>query len=95
MWKHGRHPNVVPFQGVTIASFQLISDWMLNGNIIEYIEKHPGADPLILVCLILPCGAKSSLLHQLRDITEGLSYLHSCYVVHGDLKGVRVPKMSP
>ena len=26
---------------------------------------------------------------QLSDVAEGLLYLHSCNVVHGDLKGVR------
>ena len=31
----------------------------------------------------------SSLLHQLSDIADGLNYLHSRNVVHGDLKGVR------
>ena len=30
-----------------------------------------------------------SLLHQLSDIVEGLNHLHSCDVVHGNLKGVR------
>jgi len=27
--------------------------------------------------------------YQLSDATEGLNYLHSCNVIHGDLKGVR------
>jgi len=27
--------------------------------------------------------------HQLSDTAEGLNYLHSCNVIHGDLKGVR------
>lgn len=26
---------------------------------------------------------------QLSDVAEGLNYLHSCNVIHGDLKGVR------
>jgi len=29
------------------------------------------------------------LPHQLSDTAEGLSYLHSSNVIHGDLKGVR------
>ena len=33
---------------------------------------------------------------QLADIADGLQYLHSRDVVHGDLKGVRVhPKFCP
>ena len=27
--------------------------------------------------------------HQTSDVAEGLNYLHSCDVIHGDLKGVR------
>ena len=27
--------------------------------------------------------------HQLFDLAKGLCYLHSCNVIHGDLKGVR------
>ena len=33
---------------------------------------------------IIPC----SLRHQLSDVAKGLHYLHSCSVIHGDLKGV-------
>ena len=49
MWKHGKHPNIVPFRGVTIVPLQLISDWTPGGNVMEYIKEHPGADRLSLV----------------------------------------------
>ena len=52
MWKHGKHPNIVPFLGVTIVPLQLISDWMSGGNIMEYLKKHPGANRLGLVCFL-------------------------------------------
>ena len=53
MWKHEKHPNIVPFRGVTIVPLQLIFDWMSGGNIMEYIKEHPGADRLGLVCFSL------------------------------------------
>ena len=49
MWKHARHANIVPFRGATIDSLRLISDWMSGGNLLEYIERKPGADRLGLV----------------------------------------------
>ena len=68
--------------------FQLVSDWMSGGDLPGYIEKNPNADrlklvgvPLIVISLCLPH-------YQLSDVVNGLCYLHSCNVVHGDLKGV-------
>ena len=44
VWKHSTHPNIVPFLGVTTTPFQLVSDWMPGGNLMEYIENHPNSD---------------------------------------------------
>ncbi|KAG8727807.1 hypothetical protein FRC12_022206 [Ceratobasidium sp. 428] len=52
----------------------MISPWMENGTLPEYIEKEPDVD-----CL--------GLCHQ---IVKGLSYLHQHNMVHGDLKGANV-----
>lgn len=48
-WKRLTHPNIAPLLGITIAPFQLISDWMPGGDLPEYIKKHPGADRFVLV----------------------------------------------
>jgi len=40
------------------------------------------------VLLLLHC-MKCLSPHQLSDVTDGLNYLHSSNVIHGDLKGVR------
>jgi len=39
----------------------------------------------VLIALI----PRAHFLYQLSDVAKGLAYLHSCNVIHGDLKGVR------
>ena len=50
-WNALRHPNVVPFLGVTADKnqFGMISEWMENGNINEFIKAHWEANPFELV----------------------------------------------
>jgi serine/threonine protein kinase len=62
---------------------------MTGGELLEYICAYPSADRLSLVSsggvllenTLTPC--------QLSDVADGLVYLHSHGIVHGDLKGVR------
>lgn len=94
IWKRLTHPNVVSLLGTTITPFQLVSDWMPGGDLLEYITKHnPNAYRLGLVCFPPPpqCDRHLGLTThcQLLNIADGLRYLHACNVVHGDLKGVR------
>ena len=51
MWKHLKHPNILPLLGVTVSEhrFAMISEWMENGNINEFIKKDPYAKPIELV----------------------------------------------
>jgi len=51
MWKFLRHPNVLPLIGVTMSEnrFAMASDWMVNGNIREFVKAHPDVDRLGLV----------------------------------------------
>jgi len=53
MWKTLRHPNVVPLIGVTMMSdqnhFGMISEWMVGGDIKNFLQVNPGADRLKLV----------------------------------------------
>jgi serine/threonine protein kinase len=49
MWKRLTHPNIVPLLGTTIAPFQLISNWMPGGDLLEYIKKNPDTYRLGLV----------------------------------------------
>ena len=49
MWKHMVHPNIVSLLGITSTPLQVISEWMVDGDVTEYIEKHPKTDRLGLV----------------------------------------------
>ena len=48
VWKRLKHPNIVPFLGVTIEPFQFVSEWMPNGTITQYVVKNPGIDRIAL-----------------------------------------------
>jgi len=52
IWKRISHPNVVPFLGVSEAPTPLcmVSEWMPNGNVRDYVGKNPEASRLQLVC---------------------------------------------
>jgi hypothetical protein len=46
------HENVLPLMGVmmmTESKFAMISEWMPNGKINEYVKAHPGVNRLHLV----------------------------------------------
>ena len=53
MWKALRHPNILPLLGVTMTGTQLVmvSEWMTNGTINEFVKLHPNADRFELVRL--------------------------------------------
>ena len=51
VWKTLRHPNVLPLLGVTMTENRLVvvSEWMANGNINEFVKVNIGVDRLGLV----------------------------------------------
>jgi len=56
-WKILRHPNVLPLLGVTMdkTQFAMISEWMVNGNINEYIKANGDANRFELVRFLFFC----------------------------------------
>ena len=55
MWSALRHPNVLSLLGATMTGtqFVMVSEWMANGNINEFVEVHPDTDRLGLVGFLL------------------------------------------
>ncbi|KAJ7868356.1 hypothetical protein B0H14DRAFT_3132679 [Mycena olivaceomarginata] len=78
VWHYLRHPNIVPFIGVDATTFPtpmmaMVSSWMSQGSILKYMgEKSPTSRYAITL---------------LNDVIQGLMYLHSENILHGDLCG--------
>ena len=52
-WRCLSHPNILEFLGATLeGGHSVVSPWMKNGNIIQFLRKNPQANPLKLVCPI-------------------------------------------
>ncbi|KAF8205640.1 kinase-like domain-containing protein [Mycena galopus ATCC 62051] len=75
VWKDLHHPHILPFLGIDRDSFPsslcMVSPWMEHGTVMNYLKGHGHANV-------------DKLLHE---IAQGLEYLHSCNIVHGDLRG--------
>jgi len=50
-WRTLHHPNVLPLLGVTMSGnqFAIVSEWMENGNINEFVKVHTNVNRLELV----------------------------------------------
>jgi len=91
------HPNILPLLGVSFSadprSFRIISDWMRNGNVMEYTKSNPEVNRLRLVSPLADFSPIFVLMilhdRQLSGVMSGATYLHELGVIHGDLKGVR------
>jgi len=68
----------------------MVSEWMENGTIMDFITACREADRLKLVVIFPKTTANPDLipLLQLTDVARGLKYLHDWPSVHADLKSV-------
>ncbi|KAJ7239895.1 kinase-like domain-containing protein, partial [Mycena rebaudengoi] len=78
IWHSLKHTNIVPFLGVNSITFPSLSravvcPWMPRGSVLKYMMEH---SPSSVYALDL-----------LNDVVQGLMYLHSVNIIHGDLCG--------
>ncbi|KAJ7583148.1 kinase-like domain-containing protein, partial [Mycena floridula] len=80
VWKQLNHPNVLPFLGVNVElfapSFCLVSPWMSNGNLLQFLHRNPDFDRR----------------NAITDIAAAMQYLHeySPPIVHADIRCANV-----
>jgi len=75
-WAGLTHDNLVPFLGVIdFGDFPaVITSWMTNGTLSEYIKKEEEYDKMELVI----------------GVARGVAYLHLENIVHSDIRGLSV-----
>ncbi|KAL5637447.1 hypothetical protein ACGC1H_004016 [Rhizoctonia solani] len=75
-WVPHRHPNILPVLGFAIVkgNLTMVSPWMKNGCITDFVNKNPGVNRLALCTQLISAAA----------------YLHRHDVVHGDIKSSNV-----
>jgi serine/threonine protein kinase len=54
-WKTLWHPNILSLIGVMMSEtqFAMVSDWMGNGNLSDFVKAHPDVNRLELVRFML------------------------------------------
>lgn len=87
------HPRVLPIFGFASVEDHpaIVTEWCRNGEVMEYLNRSAsyGADRKALVRTLMPILL--ILIHpdiQVRQVAEGLSYLHRRNTIHGDIKAV-------
>ncbi|KAJ7471193.1 hypothetical protein B0H11DRAFT_2040776 [Mycena galericulata] len=81
LWKNLSHDFIIPLIGIYCDesdlgpfSMSMVCPWMKNGTILKYLQTSPS-------------NGVDTFLHE---IAQGLCYLHSQLVVHGDLRGENI-----
>ncbi|KAG5351161.1 hypothetical protein C0989_007706 [Termitomyces sp. Mn162] len=75
-WAQICHENVLPFYGIFSLNdgygrFGIVSPYLKNGNVVDFLKRHPDADRPFLI----------------YGVASGMAHLHDHGLVHGDIKG--------
>ncbi|KXN89740.1 Tyrosine-protein kinase TXK [Leucoagaricus sp. SymC.cos] len=71
LWSKLSNEHILQFYGIVTdlgSHLYIVSPWLKNGGVLEYLKKNPQADKM----------------HLLRGAAEGLRYLHSQGLIHGN-----------
>ncbi|KAJ7229234.1 kinase-like domain-containing protein [Mycena rebaudengoi] len=79
VWQDLQHPYILPLIGIDRESFSatslcMVSPWMEHGTALRYLNDH----------------GRENVDRLLSKIAQGLEYLHSREIVHGDLRGANI-----
>ncbi|KAJ7765418.1 kinase-like domain-containing protein [Mycena maculata] len=78
LWQRLHNPYVLPFTGIDAESFPsflcMVSPWMRHGTILKHLQENGNAN----------------VERRLFEIAQGLAYLHSQDIIHGDLRGSNI-----
>ena len=71
-WKSLEHPNVLSLMGVTMseAQFAMVSDWMANGSISEFVGANPDVNRLELVSFLSKISRHFEFIDRAGDLAE-------------------------
>ena len=69
-WRSLRHPNVLPLLGVMMTGnqFSMVSEWMTNGNINQFVKAHQDANRFELVSRLLKLLTSSIIVDGLMAL---------------------------
>ncbi|KAJ3307731.1 hypothetical protein HDU76_004415 [Blyttiomyces sp. JEL0837] len=78
IWYPLRHPHILELLGACATAERpfMVSPFMDNGHALQYLDK----------CLDDPVKP----VQLMYEISQGMHYLHSRHVIHGDLKAINV-----
>ncbi|KAF7326875.1 Kinase-like protein [Mycena venus] len=78
VWQNLKHPFILRLLGIDRETFPsslcMVSPWMEHGTVLKYLDDH----------------GRANVDKLLSEIAQGLQYLHSQNIVHGDLRGANI-----
>ncbi|KAJ6554057.1 kinase-like domain-containing protein [Mycena vulgaris] len=78
VWQHLQHPFILPLIGIDRDTFPpsicMVSPWMEHGTVLKYLNDY----------------GRANVDKLLSEIAQGMQYLHSKNIVHGDLRGANI-----